>query len=70
MSIIDVVNNQLVFPLFGISNLHHAYKSSDVIKVIEEFMLNLVPTINVLECEVDIPIKGIPLKGLNKLFDQ
>ena len=36
MSTIDVVNNRLVFPLLGISKLHHAYSSSGAIETIEE----------------------------------
>ena len=66
---IDVVNNWLVFPLLGIDKLHHVYSSSDAIKVVEEFMLHLVLTVNTLECKVGISIKDIPLEGSNKLFD-
>ena len=66
---IDVVNNCLIFPLLGIGKLHHAYNSPSAIEAIEEFELHLVPTVNALGCKVDIQIKGIPLEGLNKLFD-
>ena len=69
MPTIDVVNNHLIFPLLGISKLHHAYNSSSTIKVIEDFALHLVSTINVLGCEVGVPIKDMPLEGSKKLFD-
>ena len=67
---IDVVNNWLVFPLFGISKLHHAYSSSGAIEVVKEFVVHLISTVNTLGWKVSVPIKGIPLEGLNKLFDQ
>lgn len=55
--------------MFGIAKLHHAYSSLSAIEAIEEFALHFTLTVNALECKVSIPIKYIPLKGLNKLFD-
>lgn len=69
MPIIDVVNEWLVFPLLGIVEFHHYYISSGTIKVIEEFVLHLVPTINVLKCKVYVPIKFVPLEGTDNLFN-
>ena len=40
MSLIDVVNNWLVFPLLGISEFHHAYRSSSAIETVKEFTLS------------------------------
>ena len=46
MSLIDVVNNWLVFPLLGISEFHHAYRSSSAIETVKEFTFHLILTIN------------------------
>ena len=70
MSLIDVVNNWLVFPLLGISEFHHAYRLSSAIETVKEFKLHLILAINALGCKVCIPIKGILSKKLNKLFNQ
>ena len=69
MTSIDVVNNRLAFSLFGIGKLHHAYHLSGAIKMVEEFMLHLIPVFNALECKVCVPIKVIPLERSNILFD-
>ena len=65
-----VVNNQLIFPLLGISELHHTYSSLSAIEMVEEFAFHLVPTVNELGFKVCVPIKGIPSNGLNKSFNK
>ena len=66
---IDVIDNQLAFPLFGIGKLHYAYSLLGVIEMDKEFVLYLVPTVNALRCKVGILIKDIPLERSNRLFD-
>ena len=62
---IDVVHDQLVFPLFSISELYHAYNSLGTIEVIKELTLHLVPIIDALRCKVNVLIK-IALKCTNQ----
>ena len=49
---------------------HHAYSTSYDIEAIEKFLLHLFPTINGTRLKVCVPIKGIALKGADKLFDE
>ena len=65
----DIVYNQLVFPLLSVSKLHHAYSSSGAIETVEEFTFHLVPTIDTLRCKVYVPIKSIPSERMNELFN-
>ena len=66
---IDVVHDRLIFPLLSISKLHHAYNSSGVIETVEVFAFHLDLTIDTLRCKVYVPIKSIPSKITNELFD-
>ena len=69
MSTVDIVYNRLVFPLFSVSKLHHAYSSFDTIETVKEFVFHLVPTIDTLTRKVYIPIESIPLEVADELLD-
>ena len=66
---INVVYNQLIFPLLSISKLYHVYSSSGAIETVEKFTFHLVPTIDTLKCKVYVPIKSISLERTDELFD-
>ena len=66
---IDVVYDWLIFPLFSISKLYHAYNSLGATEMVEEFALHLVPTIDTLKCKIFVPIESIPSERKNELFD-
>ena len=66
---INVVYNQLIFPLLSISKLYHVYSSSGAIETVEKFTFHLVPTIDTLRCKIYVLIEFIPSKRTNELFD-
>ena len=57
---IDIANNQLIFPLLGISELHHTYSSLSAIEMVEEFAFHLALTIDTLRCKVYVLMKAFP----------
>lgn len=72
MSMINVVYNQIIFPLFDTCKFHqHAHYSTSVVKTIEELMLYLVSTINIaLKFDVCILVENFPFKWTNRLVDK
>ena len=69
MPTIDIVYNQLIFPLLSVSKLHHAYSLLGAIETVEELTFHLVSTIDTLRCKVYVPIKSIQLERTNELFN-
>ena len=69
MPTVDIVYNQLVFPLLSISKFHHAYSSSGDIEMVEEFTFHLVLTIDTLKCKVYVSIESIPSERTDELFN-
>ena len=65
----DVTDHRLIFPLARRRQLNHANYSAGAIATIEEFMLELLLTINGLKLDISVPIKCISFKRTYKLFD-
>ena len=43
---IDIINDRLILPLFGIGKLHHAYRVTCAVESVEKLPFKLFPTID------------------------
>ena len=65
----DVIDHRLILPLARKCQFNHVNYLTGAIKAIEEFTLELFPTINGLSLEISVPIKCIAFERSHKLFD-
>ena len=67
---VDKVKDRQFILLKFVCKSHHAYSTSCTIEEVEKFLLHSFPTISGTRLKVCVPIKGIALKGADKLFDE